>query len=67
MHQVHSDQCYKRNEFECVQSWMTLKDVNRGDATLAFLENSHLYHEDFKRVFDKSDNKSIGVNWKKRK
>lgn len=43
----HTDQSYKRNDFECVQSWVTGLDVNQGDGTLGFLENSHKYHKSF--------------------
>lgn len=45
---LHSDQCFLRNGFECIQSWVTAYDVNEGDATLTFLEGSNNYHEDFK-------------------
>lgn len=48
----HTDQSYLRNEFECIQSWVTAFDVNEGDATLAFLEKSHKYHKDFATHFN---------------
>ena len=48
----HTDQSFKRNDFECVQSWITGFDVNEGDATLAFLENSHNFHKDFAIKFN---------------
>ena len=48
----HSDQSYLRNDFECIQSWVTAYDVNQGDATLAFLEGSNRYHTDFKNHFN---------------
>lgn len=54
----HSDQSYLRPDFECVQSWVTAMDVNDGDATLAFFEKSHLFHEEIRNKFnivDKSD------------
>lgn len=54
----HSDQSYLRNDLECIQSWVTAYDVNRGDATLTFYEGSHKYHADFRKKFgweDKSD------------
>lgn len=51
----HTDQSYTRNDFECVQSWVTALDVEDGDATLAFLEGSHIYHGDFARRFNVSD------------
>ena len=40
----HSDQSFTRNDFECIQSWITAYDVNDGDATLSFLEKSNNYH-----------------------
>ena len=49
---LHCDQSYTRNDFECVQSWVTGYDVNEDDATLLFLENSHKYHKDFKNNFN---------------
>lgn len=50
----HCDQSFTRNNFDCVQSWVTAYDVNDGDATLAFLENSHKYHSDFADKFQKT-------------
>ena len=44
---LHSDQSYKRNDFECVQSWITANDVEEGDATLTFLEGSNKLHAEF--------------------
>ena len=41
---MHVDQSYTRNDFECVQGWVTAHDVNEGDATLAFLRGSHAHH-----------------------
>lgn len=54
----HVDQSYTRNNFECMQSWVTVLDVNPGDATLSFYEASHKYHAEFGEKFkitDKSD------------
>jgi ectoine hydroxylase-related dioxygenase (phytanoyl-CoA dioxygenase family) len=51
----HTDQSYTRNGFECVQSWVTAYDVNKDDATLAFLESSHKYHSDFAKKYDIKD------------
>lgn len=48
----HCDQSFLRNDFECVQTWVTAYDVNPGDATLAFLEKSHKYHKKFKNNFN---------------
>ena len=47
----HTDQSYSRNDFEAIQSWVTGYDVNEGDATLGFLENSHLFHKQLKEEF----------------
>lgn len=47
----HSDQSFQRNGFECVQGFVSLFDINEGDATLSFLENSNQYHGDFKEEF----------------
>lgn len=54
----HTDQSYLRPDFECIQSWVTAYDVDPGDATLAFMESSNIYHEEFAQKFeikDKSD------------
>jgi hypothetical protein len=51
----HTDQSYTRNNFECIQSWVTGIDVEEGDATLAFMEGSNKYHEDFKNFFTAAD------------
>jgi hypothetical protein len=56
---LHTDQSYTRNGFECVQSWVTGFDVNPGDATLQFLEGSHHFHEDFARHFGVTER----ANW----
>tara|TARA_Y100001970_G_scaffold31463_1_gene39108 strand:- start:14594 stop:15586 length:993 start_codon:yes stop_codon:yes gene_type:complete len=49
---LHTDQSYTRPNFECVQSWITALDVNKGDATLGFLEGSHKFHEEFAEKFN---------------
>lgn len=51
----HTDQSYTRNGFECVQSWISLFDVNEGDATLQFLEGSNKYHGDCAKYFNIKD------------
>jgi ectoine hydroxylase-related dioxygenase (phytanoyl-CoA dioxygenase family) len=51
----HCDQSYTRNGFECVQSWVTGFDVNEGDATLAFYEQSHKYQAQFAQHFNISE------------
>ena len=50
--EFHCDQSYKRNDFECVQSWVTAFDIEEGDATLAFMEGSHNYHKQFADTFE---------------
>ncbi len=47
----HVDQSYLRNEFECVQSWVTAYEVRPGDATLCVLSKSHLYHKEIADQF----------------
>ena len=59
----HCDQTFLNNDFQCVQSWVTAYDVNEGDATLAFLEKSHKYHNDFRIEFNITDKS----NWYKLK
>ena len=53
----HTDQSYTRPDFECMQSWVTGLDVNKGDATLAFMESSHLYHKEFYEKYGVKDKK----------
>ena len=53
----HSDQSFTRNDFECIQGWVTGIDVKEGDATLAFYENSHNVHKKFGKTFDIKDQK----------
>ena len=42
----HCDQSYTKLGMDCVQGWVTSLAVEQGDATLAFLEGSHLCHAD---------------------
>ena len=51
----HTDQSYTKNDFSILQSWITAFDVNDGDGTLAFLENSHKYDKDFAEFYDISN------------
>ncbi len=53
----HTDQSFTRNNFECVQSWVTGYDVNDGDATLSVMEGSHKFHETFAKTFNVTDKK----------
>jgi hypothetical protein len=41
----HTDQSFTRNNFECIQGWVTGLDVDKGDATLTFMEKSHKFHD----------------------
>lgn len=53
---LHSDASFI-NPTVCYQSWVTPIDVNEGDATLAFLTNSHKYHQQVakdRNITDKS-------------
>jgi len=63
---LHTDQSYVYDHpqtvapepFSCVQGWFTPVDVREGDATLTFLERSHLYHRHFGQrygITDKDD------------
>jgi ectoine hydroxylase-related dioxygenase (phytanoyl-CoA dioxygenase family) len=54
---LHSDQSFTRPGFDCVQSWVTARDVHDGDATLVVLEGSHLHHEEFGKHFGITDKK----------
>lgn len=47
----HCDQSFISSEFKCVQGWVTGYDVNEDDASLAFYEGSHMYHEEFVKQF----------------
>ena len=54
----HTDQSFTRNDFECMQSWVTGLDVNEGDSTLSFMEGSQAYHKECGQTFgiqDKGD------------
>lgn len=48
---LHTDQSYLRNGYECVQAWVTARDVHEGDATLAFIPGSHMLHGAFAQHF----------------
>lgn len=58
--EYHCDQSFLRNDFECVQGWVNAFDTNEGDATLSFLERSHLFHKDFKVDMKVSGEKGDG-------
>lgn len=52
---LHTDQSYTRNNFECIQSWISCLDINKGDATLMFLEGSNNYHKECADRFNITD------------
>jgi Phytanoyl-CoA dioxygenase (PhyH) len=43
---------------ECYQGWVTAHDVRPGDATLTYLEGSHLLHREFAATFPEAVEKS---------
>jgi hypothetical protein len=47
----HVDQSYLRTGLQCVQSWVTAREVRPGDATLSVLQGSHRYQAEFARTF----------------
>lgn len=51
----HSDQSFTRPNFECIQGFVSLCDINEGDATLSILEGSHIYHDEFRTQYDIKD------------
>lgn len=46
-----------RNGLECIQSWVTLFDVEEGDATLGIFEGGNKYHKEFGKKFKPKDKK----------
>ena len=44
---LHSDQSSHKRGLHCIQGFVNLYDVNKGDATLTILEGSHKHHADF--------------------
>jgi len=49
---LHVDQSYTRNEFECIQGWVTGYDVREGDATLCVMPKSHILHAEVAKKFN---------------
>ena len=47
----HTDQCYKRNGFECAQGLINLFDVREGDGTLRVLRGSQALHAEAQECF----------------
>jgi hypothetical protein len=63
----HCDQRYSatpQQAAECYQGWVTAYDVRPGDATLTYLEGSHLLHREFVAAFPDAINDSKG-DWLK--
>ena len=58
---LHLDQSPHRNDFECVQGWVTALGVEKGDATLTVLAGSHKHHAEFGAYLEITD----PSNWKK--
>lgn len=58
--EYHCDQSFMRNDFECIQGWVNAFDTDQGDATLSFLEKSHLFHKDFKTDMNVSGDRGDG-------
>lgn len=54
----HTDQRLCENRCVCVQSWITARDVNAGDATLTVLLGSHVFHGGFAARFGKTQHKT---------
>ncbi len=52
----HTDQSSQKIGKYCIQGMVTLYDVNENDASLAVLEKSHNYHEEFFDYKDKDSN-----------
>ena len=48
----HSDQSSNKKEKCCVQSFITLEDIETGDGCLSVLTNSHKYHAEFFQYFN---------------
>jgi hypothetical protein len=43
----HTDQSFKNNKFNCIQSFITGLDINEHDSTLSFMEGSNNFHGEF--------------------
>ena len=52
---LHTDQSYTRPNFECIQGWVTAKEIREKDGTLTFLKNSHKYHSEVADKFNIQD------------
>jgi hypothetical protein len=47
----HTDQSFKKQNKCCIQGFINLYPVNKGDASLSILEKSHRYHQEFNEQF----------------
>ena len=59
----HTDQRFANNDFSCIQSWITGYDVEKGDATLSFLEGSHNFHKQFADDYNMNEHKDFKKDW----
>ncbi len=57
----HMDQRLSKKDFDGIQGWITAFDVEEGDATLSFFENSHLYTEEFSTHFPEKNRENDWV------
>jgi len=62
---LHMDQSPNRNDFECIQAWVTAEDVGPGDGTLTVLEGSHKLHAEFAKQFGLNNDKNYRSDWLK--
>ena len=51
-HNLHCDQRFNMNSFECVQTWLNANPTDVGDGTLRILQGSHLLHGEFRKAFE---------------
>ena len=57
----HFDQSSFKKGFHCIQGFINLYDVNKGDSTLSIYEKSHLLHDKFFKHY----NKTVVKDWYK--
>ena len=48
----HIDHSYLDSKFKNFQAWVTAYDIDENDATLVFLESSHLYHKECGKLLE---------------
>lgn len=57
---LHTDQSFLRNNLECYQSFVSLFDIEKNDASLTFLKGSHIFHKEASELFvDKNNPESL--------